>query len=125
MTYEWTQKNAVLDAHQYSLGRYGGLPGMRDEGALEAALARPINKNAYGEDDIAVLAAAYAFGIAKSHPFNDGNKRAALMVTLQFLDDNGHPLKANPVELTEAVLKLASSDITEQEFAAFIRQHIK
>jgi death on curing protein len=96
MGFEWILKEAVLDVHTSCLKQSGGLFGVRDEGALESALARPGNKFGYGETDVFALAAAYGFGIAKDHPFNDGNKRATFFVTFMFLDSNGFEIEAAP-----------------------------
>lgn len=120
----WVPKLAVLGIHQDSLDLFGGLPGTRDDGALEAALARPENKHAYGENDLSALAAAYAFGIIKNHPFADGNKRTALGVAIAFLGLNGNRIIANKIDLTTAVFQLAASDISEDEFAKFICTHL-
>ena len=130
---------AVIAIHQASLNLFGGRPGIRDEGMLQSALARPENKLAYafkGKDPsdetdpdlrkvvLSTLAAAYAFGLAKNHPFNDGNKRVALATTVAFLRLNGHQLVApDPVRVFE-MEALASSEHTEEDFAGFIRSNI-
>jgi death on curing protein len=124
VTFEWIEKSAVLDAQWTSLRLFGGLTGVRDEGALDSALARPLNKHAYGETDICALAAAYAFGLAKDHPFNDGNKRAAAMVMIAFLRINGHDIRVEKPELTATILALAASEISEERLAAWLRGHV-
>lgn len=124
MTPKFLRKAAVISEHQRSLELFGGLPGIRDKGALNSALARPENKHTYGENDLCTLAAAYAFGIAKNHPFNDGNKRAALMTAHAFLIVNGYDLVVDKVGLAKAVLNLASSDLSEKDFGLFLRTHI-
>jgi death-on-curing family protein len=121
---KFIRKAAVISEIQRCLELFGGLSGLRDEGALDAALARPQNKHVYGENDLCTLAAAYAFGIAKNHPFTDGNKRAALMTAHAFLIVNGYDLAVDKVELTRAVLNLASSDLSEEDFGLFLRAHI-
>lgn len=114
----WVEKAALLKLHSISLARYGGPPGLRDEGLLESALARPANLFVYaGESDLARLAAAYAYGIAKNHPFIDGNKRAALAAALTFLDRNGLKVDTASVDLADAVLALAASSGEEGEIA--------
>jgi death-on-curing protein len=122
----WVEKDAHLLLHAKSLARFGGIEGMRDEGLLDSALARP--QNAFHHDrlrDIAGLAASYAFGLAKNHPFADGNKRAAFMAVGMFLGANGWELNTEPVEAIRAVLALAGGEIGEGEFAAWLRLHIK
>jgi death on curing protein len=122
----WVEKEALLLLHGKSLARFGGLEGVRDEGLLDSALARPLNAFHYdGLRDIAGLAASYAFGLAKNHPFADGNKRAAFMAVGLFLGANGWELDADPAEAIRAVLALAGGEIGEGEFAAWLRLHIK
>lgn len=116
---------AQLDAiHQAQIGEHGGSSGVRDEGLLESALARPRNKFAYGETDISILAAAYAFGIAKNHGFVDGNKRTAFQTTYVFLGLNGHDLVAAEPEVVDVMNRLASGKLTESAFAAWVKNHI-
>lgn len=122
----WVEKEALLLLHTKGLARFGGVEGIRDEGLLDSALARP--RNAFHHDrlnDIAGLAAAYAFGLAKNHPFADGNKRAAFMAVGLFLGVNGWELNAEPVDAIRAVVALAGGEIGEGEFAAWLRLHIK
>jgi death-on-curing protein len=122
----WVEKAALLLLHGKSLARFGGLEGIRDEGLLDSALARPQNAFHYdGLRDIAGFAASYAFGLAKNHPFADGNKRAAFMAVGLFLGTNGWELDANPAEAIRAVLALAGGEIGEGDFAAWLRLHIK
>ena len=122
----WVEKEALLLLHGKSLARFGGLEGVRDEGLLDSALARPLNAFHYdGLRDIAWLAASYAFGLAKNHPFADGNKRAAFMAVGLFLGANGWELDVDPAEAIRAVLALAGGEIGEGEFAAWLRLHIK
>ena len=119
----WISKCALLLLHDESLAEHGGASGIRDEGLLEKALARPENLAAYGEPDIAALAAAYGLGLAKNHPFIDGDKRAAFLAVGLFLMKNGQRLVVSQAEATATVLGLAGSEITEEAFAAWIRAH--
>ena len=99
---------------------------MRDEGLLDPALARPVNKHSYdGGRDLAVLAAAYGFGLARNHPFVDGNKRAAFLAVGVFLAINGHRLTAKPVEAIDAILSLAAGSMEEARFADWIKTHLQ
>ena len=121
MTWRWVDKRALLLLHAESLAEHGGSAGLRDEGLLDSALARPLNLVAYGEPDFADLAASYAFGLAKNHPFVDGNKRAAFLSAGLFLALNGFRLTASQVDATQAVLALAGSEISEEAFARWLR----
>jgi death-on-curing protein len=123
MRWRWIDKNLLLLLHDESLSEHGGLSGMRDEGLLDSALARPQNLAAYKETDIAALAAAYCFGIAKNHPFVDGNKRAAFLAAGLFLLLNGTKLTASQADATHAVLGVAAGEISEAQFAEWIRQN--
>ena len=105
------------------LARFGGPEGIRDSGMLESAMARPLNKWSYGERDMASLAAAYAFGLAKNHPFVDGNKRAAFMVMMVFLRKNGIAFAPPEAMATAAILGLASGDIVEEGLTRWIRDN--
>ena len=116
----WIDKRSFLLLHDEDLATHGGLPGLRDEGLLDSALARPLNLLAYGAPSMAELAAAYAFGIARNHPFADGNKRAALLSVGLFLGINGVSFRPDKVEATRVFLALAAGDITEEELAAWI-----
>jgi death-on-curing protein len=120
---EWLDTAIVLDIHAEQLALFGGGDGIRDLGLLESALARPINKFAYGESDLAALAAAYAFGIARNHPFVDGNKRAAFGSMLVFLGLNGIDLDVPPQDATAIVLALAAGDIEEDGLVRWIRDN--
>lgn len=121
---EWLTLNIVLDIHAEQLALFGGPDGLRDQGLLESALARPLNKFAYGETDLPAFAAAYAFGIARNHPFVDGNKRAAFASIYVFLELNGFELTASEEELTAIMLELASGAIEEDMLAQWIGEHI-
>lgn len=122
----WVEKEALLLLHAKSLARFGGADGLLDNGLLDSALARPRNAFHYdGLRDVAALAASYAFGIAKNHPFTDGNKRAAFMAVGLFLGANGWELNAEPADAIQAVLALTGSRIGEAEFAAWLRLRIQ
>lgn len=118
---EWLTVPDVVGLHREQLAIFGGPEGIRDQGLLESALGRPINRWAYGERDLAVLAAAYAFGIAKNHPFVDGNKRAAFASLMVFLRINGVAFAPDVAVATAAVLALAAAEIDEEGFARWIR----
>ena len=125
MSWRWIDRRALDLLHDESIAEHGGASGVRDEGLLESALARPQNLLAYGEPDVAALAAAYAFGLAKNHAFVDGNKRAAFLAVGMFLSINGWKLVTTQSEATLAVLALAAGEIDEEEFAAWMRDRIK
>ncbi len=116
----------VVDAaHLDQIREHGGLPGVRDENGLEAALARPRQKWHSGPGaDLATLAAAYAFGLAKAHAFNDGNKRAAFLTAVIFLGLNGRDLDATEAEVVQAMTALAAGSLTESDLATFIRARL-
>lgn len=119
----WVRKHAVLILHNMSLDIHGGSPGLRDEGLLDSALARPQQLFSYGDPppDLAALAAAYAVGIARNHPFVDGNKRAALTCLGQMLNKNGYDLVASESETYEMMIALAAGTLPEEDLAAWIR----
>jgi death-on-curing protein len=121
---EWLDIDIVLDFHAELLALFGGADGMRDRGLLESALARPINKFGYGEAGIAALAAAYGFGIARNHPFIDGNKRTALAAMIVFLGLNGVDLNASQEAATAMILSLAAGEVTEDLLAQWVADHI-
>ena len=121
----WISKRALLLLHDESLAQHGGASGIRDDGLLESALARPENLLAYGSPDLAELAASYAYGLAKNHPFVDGNKRAAFLATGLFLALNGQRLVVAQAEATVMVLDLAAGEITEAAFANWLRAHLQ
>jgi len=120
---EWLDTDIVLDIHAEQLALFGGGDGMRDLGLLESALARPLNKFAYGETDLAALAAAYAFGIARNHPFVDGNKRAAFGSMIVFLGLNGIDLDVPPEDATAIILEVAAGGIDEDGLARWLRDN--
>jgi death-on-curing protein len=120
----WISANVALAAHTEQLAEHGGGDGIRDAGMLESAMARPRNLAEYGDPDIAALAAAYAFGIARNHPFIDGNKRTAAVVSETFLMLNGHTLSASDAEWVVAIVALAAGELAEEELADWFRQHL-
>ncbi len=113
-----------MAAHAEQLVEHGGGEGVRDPAQLESAMARPLNLVAYGDPDAAALAAAYAFGIARNHPFVDGNKRTAAVVSETFLVLNGFALGASDAELVVAFLALAAGELSEAETANWFRSHL-
>lgn len=119
----WIGVDVALAAHLEQLAEHGGGEGVRDIGALESAMDRPRNLAAYGEPDLAALAAAYAFGIARNHPFVDGNKRTAAVISETFLALNGYELIASDAELVVAFLALAAGELSEEEMADWFRSH--
>ena len=123
--WHWIDKQALLLLHDESLATHGGASGIRDEGLLDSALARPINLMAYGQPDIAELAAAYASGLVRNHPFIDGNKRAAFLAVGMFLAINGYRLVVDQATATATVLALAASELDQAPFAAWLRQHLQ
>ncbi|AEG92198.1 type II toxin-antitoxin system death-on-curing family toxin [Ramlibacter tataouinensis] len=124
MTWRWVDKRALLLLHGESLAEHGGAAGLRDEGRLEAALARPENLDAYGDPDAADLAASYGVAVAKNHPFVDGNKRAAFLSVGLFLHLNGWRLVTSQAEATMAMLAVAAGDMNDAEFAAWLRERL-
>jgi death on curing protein len=120
----WIATEVALAAHAEQLAEHGGGEGVRDAAALESAMARPINLAAYGEPDAAALAAAYAFEIARNHPFVDGNKRTAAVIAETFLVLNGHRLDASDAELVVAILFLAAGELGEDELADWFRERV-
>lgn len=120
----WVATEVALAAHAEQLAEHGGREGVRDAGLLDSAMARPRNLADYGDPDAAALAAAYAFGIARNHPFVDGNKRTAAVVSETFLVLNGHALEATDAELVVAFLALAAGELSEEELADWFRSHL-
>jgi death-on-curing protein len=120
----WIQRSVVLAAHGEQLAEHGGASGVRDMGLLESALARAPNLAAYDDPDVAALAAGYGFGIARNHPFVDGNKRAALIATELFLALNGYELMVGDAECVVTILALAAGELDEAEFGAWLRAHL-
>ena len=123
--WKWINRQVLLLLHDESLAEHGGASGLRDEGLLESALARPLNLALYDEPDVASLAASYGLGLAKNHAFVDGNKRAAFLAVGLFLGLNGYRLHATQADATLTVLSVAAGEMDEDEFAQWIRIHIK
>ncbi len=120
----WLGIDLVLDIHSEQLALFGGADGLRDRGLLESALSRPVNKHAYGETDLAALAASYAFGIARNHPFVDGNKRVAFASFLVFLGLNGIRFRVEPAHATASVLALAGGELDEETFTHWAKANL-
>ena len=121
----WVALEVATALHAEQLAEHGGGEGLRDAALLESAMARPQNLAAYGEPDIADLAASYAFGIARNHPFVDGNKRTAAVVSETFLVLNGCRLEVGDAEMVVAFLSLAAGELSEAEMADWSRLHLK
>lgn len=126
-TWRWISKPALMMLHDESLAEHGGAEGVRDDGLLDSALARPLNIVAYSDPaappDVATLAASYGVGLAKNHAFVDGNKRAAFLAVGLFLALNGWRLQCTQAEATFTMLAVASGDVSEDAFAAWLRAH--
>jgi death-on-curing protein len=122
----WIRTDVALAIHRRQLAEHGGSEGVRDAGLLASALDRPRNLAAYGDPapDLAALAAAYAFGIARNHPFIDGNKRTAFVVCSTFLILNGSDVSASREEKYSTFLRLAKGDLSDEDLTAWIRGHI-
>ena len=114
----------AMAVHDRQLAEHGGLAGVKDAGLLDSAIARPINKHGYGEDNLAVLAAAYAFGTARNHPFVDGNKRTAWVMARLFLNLNGVRLAFDKADATRMMVALAAGEVDEGAAADWFSQHI-
>ena len=123
--WKWISRQVLLLLHEESLAEHGGASGLRDEGLLESALARPLNLALYEAPDLAALAASYGVGLAKNHAFVDGNKRAAFLALGLFLGINGCRLHATQADATLTVLAVAAGELSEAGLADWIRSHIK
>jgi len=123
--WKWVSRSALLLLHDESLAEHGGASGLRDEGLLDSALARPLNLALYEEPDVASLAASYGVGLAKNHAFIDGNKRAAFLAIGLFLIANAFRLKATQAQATSAILNVAAGEMDEATLAQWIRAHIQ
>jgi death on curing protein len=119
----WLSSDVLLAVHDEQLAEHGGAAGVRDRGLFDSAMARAQNLAHYGEPDFAELAAAYGFGLARNHPFIDGNKRTAFVAVELFLVCNGHALRASDPECVLTMLAVAAGELDETQFAAWIRQH--
>lgn len=120
-SYKWVTRKAIEIIHDEQIGEHGGLPGLKDENALEAALARPLNKAAYGEGNLFALAAAYLYGIVRNHPFLDGNKRTGYLAAFTFLLRNGQLLDADNASVVVFVFGVAAGEINEEGAARFFQ----
>jgi death-on-curing protein len=120
----WVSEGVALATHDEQIAEHGGGTGVRDHGLFQSAMAPPINLAAYGEPDAAALAAAYAYGIARNHPFIDGNKRTAAVVSETFLALNGFRSTASDAELVVQMLALAAGELGEDELADWFRAQI-
>jgi death on curing protein len=123
----WIREEVVIAIHRRQLAEHGGMEGIRDDGLLKSALCRPLNQLAYSESslDISSLAAAYGYGIAKNHPFVDGNKRTSYIVMRTFLKLNGCDIKADEIEKYQVWIDIATSKMDEAELAQWIREHLR
>ncbi len=122
--WRWVAQNVVFAIHDRQISEHGGEDGIRDRGAIEAAVARPVNLASYGDPDAADLAAGYAFGLVKNHGFVDGNKRTAWVVARLFPADNGQRLSFDPIDAVRMMEGLAAGEIREAAMADWIRRHL-
>jgi death-on-curing protein len=119
----WLDVDEVVDMHAEQLARFGGPEGVRDRGLLESAIVRPVNQWHYGQTDLAALAAAYAFGLARNHAFVDGNKRIAFHAMMVFLRGNGIAFAPDPAHATTIILSLAAGEVSEESLTRWIRDN--
>jgi death-on-curing protein len=119
----WLDVDEVIDMHAEQLAIFGGPEGVRDHGLLESAVLRPVNQWHYGQTDMAALAAAYAFGLARNHAFVDGNKRIAFHAMMVFLRGNGIEFSPDPAHATEIILSLAAGEVSEESLTRWIRDN--
>jgi death-on-curing protein len=124
MRWTWVVESVALAIHEAQLAEHGGMPGVRDEGLFLSAMARPQNVTAYGDrPGISAIAAAYAFGLARNHPFLDGNKRTAFVVMELFLNLNGWILEADDAECIATMESVAAGELPEKKLAMWLRAH--
>lgn len=121
--WRWLTREAIEIMQTEQIREHGGLPGIKDENAVESALARARNKASYGDPDVFDLAGAYLFGLARNHGFSDGNKRIAFLAAYTFLHLHGYEMTANDAEVVTLVMAVAAGDIDEDGAAAFFRDH--
>ncbi len=119
----WLDQTVVLAVHDEQLAEHGGGAGVRDSGMFESAMNRPLHLAAYGQPDVAELAAAYGFGLARNHPFIDGNKRTAFVAVELFLMLNGYDLTASDGDCVLTMLAVAAGEMEETEFAEWVRRN--
>ena len=119
----WLDVDEVIDMHAEQLAIFGGPEGIRDHGLLESAILRPVNQWHYGQTDMAALAAAYAFGLARNHAFVDGNKRIAFHAMMVFLRGNGIAFAPDPAHATAIILSLAAGEVSEESLTRWIRDN--
>jgi death-on-curing protein len=119
----WLDVDEVIDMHAEQLAMFGGPEGIRDYGLLESAILRPLNQWHYGQTDLAALAGAYAFGLARNHAFVDGNKRIAFHAMMVFLRSNGIQFSPEPGHATEIILALAAGEVSEESLTRWIRDN--
>ncbi len=120
---KWVGYEQVIAIHSRQLRRFGGAPGLRDDGMLRSAIERPINKWRYEQAELPMLAAAYGFGLAKNHAFVDGNKRIAFMTMVAFLRKNGIRFMPAQAHVTRIVLALAAGEVSEESLARWIKDN--
>ena len=121
----WVLREVVLMAHEQSLAQFGGSAGVRDEGLMDSALGKPQNLFAYSKPNLFELAASYAFGLVKNHPFIDGNKRTGFVVAVTFLECNGWHLEASEVDAAVRTLALAAGEMSESAYAEWLKANSK
>ncbi len=122
--WRWLSTDVIYAIHDRQLAEHGGREGLRDAGAIASALARPQNRAVYRQSDLADLAAAYAYGLAKNHGFIDGNKRTAWVAARLFLADNGHSLHFDPAEAVKVMKHVTAGTCSEQQLSEWFRQRI-
>lgn len=123
--WHWVEPSVVFAIHDRQLAEHGGGDGIRDPGAIESALAHPVNLASYSDPDAADLAAAYVYSLAKNHGFIDGNKRTAWIVARLFLADNGQRLSFDPLDAIQLMEGVADGRISETKLAEWFRQHLE
>lgn len=121
----WILRDVALALHEQSLAQFGGREGVRDAGMLDSALDKPQNLFAYGQPTLFDLAASYAFGLVRNHPFIDGNKRVSFIVSIVFLELNGYRFEATEVDAALRMLALAAGDMSETDYAAWLEANSK
>ena len=121
----WVLREVALILHEQSLAQFGGAPGVRDEGLLDSALSKPQNLFAYGKPSLFDLAASYAFGLVKNHPFIDGNKRVGFVVAVLFLELNGYKFQATEVDAVLRTLALAAGSMKKAAYAEWLKANSK